>query len=297
MGKTAKRWLIGIGVFFLVILAWGLIEPYFIDVEEEEGSITNLPENWEGEEIAVIGDFQVGMWFDNTATIERIVEDLVEIQPRAVLLTGDYIYHAASDKENEIETITALLSPLTENDIPVFGVLGNHDYAAGTSPGDPDEEMAQEIFTSLEEIGVVMLRNEAAVIPFGENGQADLYVVGIGSLWGGNVDLEAAFETVPDSAPRIVLMHNPDVFNEIETGIASLAIAGHTHGGQIRVPFTEDWSYLALVQPDEVQADGWIDDYGDAVNQLYVNRGIGFSILPMRINCPPEITMFTLTGE
>ena len=64
----------------------------------------------------------------------------------------------------------------------------------------------------------------------------------------------------------------------------------------IRLPFTPEWSWITFRLEDEVHADGWIDGYGAPGNRLYVNRGIGFSVLPIRINCPPEITMFTLSG-
>ena len=90
-------------------------------------------------------------------------------------------------------------------------------------------------------------------------------------------------------------MHNPDTFATVPTGAAPLAVAGHTHGGQLRIPFTPQWTWLTYLAEDRIHADGWIEDYGRAGNRLYVNRGIGFSQLPLRINCPPEITFFTLT--
>ena len=89
-------------------------------------------------------------------------------------------------------------------------------------------------------------------------------------------------------------MHNPDSFEPLPSGTAPLAMAGHTHGGQVRLPFLPEWSWMTFAKEDEVHADGWIDGYGQPGNRLYVNRGIGFSIIPIRINCPPEITLFTL---
>ena len=90
-------------------------------------------------------------------------------------------------------------------------------------------------------------------------------------------------------------MHNPDVFAELPAGTAPLALAGHTHGGQVRLPFMPSWSWFALVTQDAVHTDGWIDDYGAPGNRLYVNRGIGMSGLPVR-NCRPEVTLITLQG-
>lgn len=90
------------------------------------------------------------------------------------------------------------------------------------------------------------------------------------------------------------MMHNPASFALFPANTAPVAVAGHTHGGQIRLPFTPEWSWLTFIKEDRVHADGWIDGYGKQRNHLYVNRGIGFSILLIRINCPPEITLFTL---
>ena len=89
-------------------------------------------------------------------------------------------------------------------------------------------------------------------------------------------------------------MHEPDSFAAFPANAAPLALAGHTHGGQIRIPFTDDWSWMSLFVNEKVRADGWISDFGQAGNRLYVNRGIGFSSFPIRINCRPELTVFTL---
>lgn len=69
-------------------------------------------------------------------------------------------------------------------------------------------------------------------------------------------------------------MHNPDTFPQLPAGSAPVAVAGHTHGGQIRVPFLPEWSYLSLVQEGEVHVDGWVaEEYGEAGNELYVIAG------------------------
>jgi uncharacterized protein len=104
-----------------------------------------------------------------------------------------------------------------------------------------------------------------------------------------------ALAAVPAGAPRIAFMHNPQSFPNFPSDAAPFAVAGHTHGGQVRLPFLPDWSYVKVVRDKEVHVDGWIeDDFGKPGNHLYVNRGIGFSRFPIRINCRPEITYFTL---
>ncbi|MFB6373642.1 MAG: metallophosphoesterase, partial [Bradymonadaceae bacterium] len=100
-----------------------------------------------------------------------------------------------------------------------------------------------------------------------------------------------------EGAHRFVTMHHPDTFAKFPAGTAPVTLAGHTHGGQIQLPGLPRWSWIALSKKDEVHADGWIPDYGKAGNDLYVNRGIGMSVVPMRINCVPEMTVMTLQDE
>ena len=121
--------------------------------------------------------------------------------------------------------------------------------------------------------------------------------MGIGSRYAGQARATAALAQVPAAAPRIIFLHNPDTFSEFPANTAPLVLAGHTHGGQIRLPFTANWSWMSLASDETVHADGWIDGYGQPGNRLYVNRGIGFSSFPVRINCRPELTLFTLQRE
>lgn len=300
--KIVKRLLLILGALIAVLLVWGLVEPYFVNLEEEEAVIPNLPEAWENEKIAVIGDFQIGMWLDNASTVEQMAEKLVELNPSAVLFLGDYIYHSVDNHAKERQRVKELIKPLTDSDIPVFAVLGNHDYGMASQTADPNEELAQEMKSVLQEIGITVLHNEAVPLTHTDGGleqenpsSESLYLVGLGAAWPENANPSSAFDGVPDSAARFVMMHNPETFGTLPAESAPVSVAGHTHGGQMRIPGTPEWSYTALLndkQDDHMY--GWIDDYGATGNHLYINPGIGFSILPLRINCPPEITLFTL---
>ncbi|MEQ9484433.1 MAG: hypothetical protein RIG27_19410 [Coleofasciculus sp. F4-SAH-05] len=125
--------------------------------------------------------------------------------------------------------------------------------------------------------------------------QLAVYLVGIGSHLANKDQPKDAIAQVPSTNPRIVMMHNPKSFPALPANTAPVAVAGHTHGGQIRLPFTPQWSWLALAKNWE-HVDGWSDGYDVSGNNLYVNRGIGFSDLPIRLNCSPEVTLFTLQG-
>ncbi|HEX6386670.1 MAG TPA: metallophosphoesterase [Anaerolineae bacterium] len=305
MGSNAKKIGIGILAIGILLLFYGVfVEPYLIDVEEEVAVIPGLAPAWEEQRIAVTGDMQVGMWLANTSTVRRIVARLVEEQPATVLLLGDFVYHPVPDPDREVQKVIDMLRPLVESRIPVYAVLGNHDYAAPREQSAANEQVAQLVKTSLEAMGIKVLHNQAVPLEppasgTGESSQPDsgLYVVGIGADYPDQARPDVALSGVPGQEPRVVMMHNPDTFGRLPPSSAPLAVAGHTHGGQIRIPFTPEWSWITFKSEDEVHADGWIDDYGAPGNRLYVNRGIGFSVVPIRINAPPEITMFTLRSE
>ncbi|AQQ53908.1 metallophosphoesterase [Planococcus lenghuensis] len=299
--KTWKTVLIAIVIAVAAFLIYGLIEPYLLDVEEEEAAIPNLPAEWEGQEIAVFGDFQVGMWLDNKSTVEEAVEKIVDRDPAAVLILGDFIYHPEDQSEAEVAQAVEVLRPIGEADIPVYTVLGNHDYGLDKKEGNPSPETVERLRNALADMGIEVLHNEAvaldaegAVLADGESG---LYIAGIGSEWAEEDVPAAAFEEIPDEAPRVALMHNPNSFEEIPVDSAPLAVAGHTHGGQISLPGLPQWSWVALTSEEPVHIDGWADsDYGAEGNRLYINRGIGMSAVPIRFNAKPELTFFTLNA-
>lgn len=321
--KYLKYGLIGLAGVTILLLGWGMaIEPYLIDEREEIAEIPGLPAAWEGQRIALIADLQVGMWLANTSTIRRIVDRLIERQPALVLIAGDFIYRPTGEETieeareefepeeiqeslNELDEAIELIKPLMEAGIPVYAVLGNHDYSM-LRPGDIKLEwLAQRVREALTAAGVTVLDNKAVAVappkhrpPLDEDkGNAgSLYVVGIGCRYANNDKPAVALAQVPNKAPRLVLMHHPDSFAKFPANTAPFAMAAHTHGGQIRLPFTPEWSWMNLIVSGEVYADGWIKAYGQPGNRLYVNRGIGFSMIPVRINAVPEVTLFTLRG-
>ncbi|EDX86038.1 Ser/Thr protein phosphatase family protein [Synechococcus sp. PCC 7335] len=293
--KRIKYVAIGLGSAIALLAVWGLIEPRLLNTKEETATIPNLPADWEGKQIVQISDFQIGMWADNPGTARRSVEQAIEANPAAVLVSGDFIYHAGSDPTKEIETAVSIVEPLVDAGIPTYAVLGNHDYGMSSKTADPREQLASTLTAELEAAGIVVLQNESTQMQLADGGEP-LYLVAVGSLWANRDDADAALAEVPESSPRVVLMHNPDSFERFPPNTAPLAVAGHTHGGQMRIPNSPQWSWLKFTQGDEVTADGWIQDYGQAGNNLYVNVGIGMSIIPVRIFCPPEMTLFTLAS-
>lgn len=318
--KRVKYALVGSLGTLSLLLIWGAgIEPRLIAVEEEEATIPNLPREWEGARVALIADLQVGMWLNNSDTIRRVVARLVRERPAAVLIAGDFIYKPLGEEtkkeareelepddygeaSGEVGKAVELLRPLTAAGLHTYAVLGNHDYGMHTRESAKQEWMARMMRESLAGADIRVLENEAVPLPppgrgaSGTAGGVDstLYLVGIGSRFAQNDRPLVALAGVPEESPRLVFMHNPDSFASCPPGAAPLALAAHTHGGQIRLPFTPNWSWMSYLSNSAVHTDGWIENYGRPGNRLYVNRGIGFSYVPIRINCPPEITLFTL---
>lgn len=289
--------LVGIGLILISVLVYGVaIEPRFLlDRQAFEAEIPGLPSEWDGEKVAVLADFQIGMWLDNVGMAEKAVAAAIDEGVALVLLAGDFVYSPAPSETNRatVDQAAEVVRPLVASGIPVVAVLGNHDYSLMTKESDMRPRIAEALESELRAIGVTVLENEAVGVSAPEGG-AQLYVAGIGSVWAENSRPAAALAAVPTGAPRLVLMHNPESYRQIPAGEAPLALAAHTHGGQIRV-LGPTASWLDIVRQGEVVADGWAaDSIGAAGNRLYVNRGIGFSSVPIRINCRPELTLVTL---
>lgn len=291
--QKIKYTLAGIGGIVALLVIWGLIEPRFLNTEKEVAKIPNLPPAWEGKQIGQISDFQVGLWMDNSGTASRSVKQMIDANPAAVLISGDFIYHANPDPSAEIQEAVSIVKPLIDANIPTYAVLGNHDYGMSSKKANPDTQLASALESELEAAGVVVLQNESVAMQLPDS-EDPLYLSAVGSLWANQDNVEAALANVPENSPRIALMHNPDTFERFPANTAPLAVSGHTHGGQMRLPNSPQWSWLRFTQKDKVYADGWAKGYGEPGNSLYVNVGIGMSIVPLRLFCPPELTLFTL---
>ncbi|MGY1683146.1 metallophosphoesterase [Geodermatophilus sp. SYSU D01176] len=289
MSRWLKRIGAALGILLALVLVHGVfVEPRFI-LDEERAAVPmpRIDRSLAGTEVAVVSDFQLGMWFANTGMVEQAVETIVAAEPDVALLAGDFVYSSDPGIETQIDALLELLDPLLDSGIPTFAVLGNHDYAVSA---------ADELETALEDAGVPVLRNEAAPVPGlgGGDGRA-LHVVGVGPDRPGAADVDQALADVPDDAPRVVLMHNPTVFPELPPGSAPLTLAGHTHCGQVRLPGSPRWGYLALTSEERIVADGWApEDHGAEGNRMFVTCGIGFSLAPIRVNAPPQVAFFEL---
>jgi predicted MPP superfamily phosphohydrolase len=274
------------------------IEPRFVDRNDYVGPVPNLPPAWEGKQIALFADLQVGMWWANLNTARKVVNQVVEIRPAAVLIAGDFVYEADSAIDDQMREVVSILQPLLDDRIPVYAVLGNHDYSLMNEGSQKENRIARRVRYVLDSAGVHMMDNRVVALALpdsAKSGGAMLYLVGIGEKWAKNDSSAVAVGKVPAGAARIVFMHDPDSYADIPAGEAPLALAAHTHGMQVGIPWVSDWLWRTRFSDRGAGVAGWIDDYGEKGNRLYVNRGVGFSIVPARLHAPPELTVFTLT--
>lgn len=289
----------GLGLAAAGLLWAAAIEPRLLDEVDVDVRVPFLPPAWHGQRLAALGDLQIGVWWANTDTSRRAISRVVEARPAAVLLLGDFLYHPSPDRKKALADVSEILTPLAASDIPVFAVLGNHDYGLDDEQTAPPAELAKEVRRRLGSLGITVLENSAVKLPNpkGDTQQeaAPLYLAGIGVDEAGHSDPTAAISAIPDEQPRIVMMHNPHAFQRLPPGSAPFAVAGHTHGAQVRIPILPGRSWLARHEDEPAHVSGWAaPEFGEQGNRLYVNRGIGFSGLPVRFGARPELTHFRL---
>jgi uncharacterized protein len=285
-----------VGAAALGIIWAAGIEPRLLDVAEVTARVPGLPPEWEGQRIAALGDLQVGVWYANTDTARRAVDRALRERPAAILLLGDYLYHPAPHRQDALALVRQLLAPLRESGIPIYAVLGNHDYGLDDDATPPPAELAESVRDMLRDLGIRVLENEAVRLTHSGGGEGAVWLAGIVSHDGKDQEPARALATIPEGAPRIVVMHNPHSFQGLPRGAAPFAVAAHTHGAQVRFPFLPGRSWLARKEAQPAHIAGWAAaDFGEPGNHLYVNRGIGFSALPVRFNARPELTLFRLT--
>ena len=228
--------------------------------------------------IAQLSDFHFDNYF-SVAPIRKAVEIINKLQPDVVALTGDFVTAPvfSSDKKKAaapIEPCAELLAQLKSR-LGLYACLGNHDGATD----------ALRVVDTLRAKNIAVLRNSA--IPLEKDGKR-LWLAGIDDVLEGNADLAMTLKDIPTDDPVILMAHEPDFATHVAKFPVDLQLSGHTHGGQIRIPF-----FGAPVLP-ELGVEFPMGLYQVGKLTLYTNVGIGTVRLPVRFFCPAEITLFTL---
>lgn len=217
---------------------------------------------------ALLGDFHFDPLYE-TDYLSDVVARTSALAPDLVLFAGDFV----SDSAERVAELADILAR-TEAKAGRFAVLGNHDH--WVAPGRVEAVLAAA--------GISVLRNRSVPLP----GRPGWFLTGLESFWGGTPSLTPITET-PADARHILLVHEPDSFDLLTDPRIALQLSGHSHGGQVRVPFG---GAVCLPSWGKKYPAGLYERGG---RRLYVNRGIGTVKRHFRINCRPEITLLRLT--
>jgi predicted MPP superfamily phosphohydrolase len=276
---TRRNFLIGAGAAAAGLALYsGEIARHELDTVYRTIPITNLPSPFHGYRIAQLSDIHLDE-FTEPFFLERAVSHINALTPDLVLLTGDFVTRGAFSfmvstraANRCAEILSTLTAPLR------YAVLGNHDVSLS----------APLVISALTSHSTPVLVNQHIAI---ERGGDRLWICGAEDPGTSHPDLDL---TVPASpgAPVILMAHEPDFADDViqhpRGPLVDLMLAGHSHGGQIRLPLV---GALVLPPMGVKYVEG---HFRFNQMQLYVNRGLGTVGLPFRLNCPPEITILTL---
>lgn len=240
-----------------------------IELTEHRISLPGLPESFRGLRIVQLTDIHHGIYFPEAA-LNLVVEMTNKLNPDIVALTGDFVTRS----RNYIEPVAEILSGLQATE-GIYAVLGNHDFRVG----------ADQIASALDHNGIEVLRNRHVTLR--RRGQK-LCLAGIDDFLY-RADLPSALRGISDHTPTVLLSHNPAIIEDASRMGISLVLSGHTHGGQVRLPLVG----CVYGRSDEKMR---FKKGRDSLRgtQIYVSRGLGTVVLPIRYGCPPEIPHFVL---
>ncbi len=239
------------------------------EITERTICLDVLPEAFNGFRVVQLTDIHYGVFLPEDM-LRQAVEMVNELEPDLVALTGDFVTYSRA----YIEPVAEILSGI-ESRHGAFAVLGNHDFRVG----------AEQVTGALEERGIEVLRNRHTKLR--RRGQS-LHLAGIDD-WYYRPDLANALRGIPRNAATILLSHNPSIIRAAARANVPLVLSGHTHGGQVNLPLLGNiWGR----SPEQLKYKvGWAR-LGQT--QIYVSRGIGTIVVPVRFRCPAEIANLTL---
>jgi uncharacterized protein len=249
------------------------LEAKWCRVRRARVALPNLRKSFEGTTVAFLSDVHHGP-FTPRSYVRSIVEMTNALKPDLVLLGGDYCHNGPRYIAPALEELGKLKAPMGR-----FAVLGNHDHWDGY----------KESVEGLEAAGIPLLRNKGVWV---EKGFARLRIGGVGDLWCDTQDVDKALGDATADDATILLSHNPDLAETLRDPRVGLMLSGHTHGGQVVVPF-----YGAPQVPSaygQKYLHGLVQ--GPSCN-VFVSRGVGTVGPPVRLFCRPEIVLLTLTGR
>lgn len=265
------------GVLTIGIAGYGVfIEPNWSKLETIHLKLPRLPRGFSGIRVVQISDIHMGGWM-NLDRFQRVADLINAQEPDLLLISGDFLigHDHAEISQQAVNDLVVGLSRLA-NSFPTFAVLGNHDYWT-------DAETVRRMLNSCR---ITDLTNTVFTL---RRGDERLYLCGVDDVWEGDARLDDVIAQLRDDSAAILLAHEPDFADtSAMTGRFDLQLSGHTHGGQVVLP---------LLGPPVLPYLG--QKYSSGLYKIgemfqYTNRGVGMARLPIRINCPPEVTLIVL---
>lgn len=261
-----------IAVMVVIYLYWGNTK---IGVTNITVTSENIPDEFNGFKIVHISDLHNAEFGDG----QKDLIDKIEAQDADIIvITGDMIDSRRTDVDKAVELITGL-----GNKIPVYYVTGNHESRV---------REYNELESKLIENGVTVLKNESVKI---EKDSSFINVIGVDDPSFG-MSANDIFHTVSElktDGYDVLLSHRPELFETYCESGAELVLCGHAHGGQVRIPFIG-----GIVAPNQgLFPEYTAGSYKSGSTEMIVSRGLGNSIIPLRVNNPPELVVITLSGE
>jgi predicted MPP superfamily phosphohydrolase len=257
-----------------------LIEPNLPRVVGKEIRLQRWPERLDGFTIALLSDFHYDPYF-SVHPLRAAIDKVNALRPQLIALTGDFVsvpvFGDPVDGAALAEPCAHLLSKMRAP-FGLWGVMGNHDAFT-----DPDR-----VTSALRAVGIKVLSNQS--LPIESNG-GRFWLGGVDDVLGRTADLDSTLEKVPTGEATVLLAHEPDYADRVRRHPVDLQLSGHTHGGQVRLPLIRP-SYLPELGRKYVRGL-----YKVGALTLYTTPGLGTVGIPVRFNCPPEITFLTLRRE
>src|SRR6266496_480781 len=243
-------------------------EPFMLAIERQEIFLRRLPKALDGLRLVHLSDLHYGP-LTNTEHLKRAIKAANDLRPDLIALTGDYI----SQDRMYAAPCAELVGKLRARH-GVYAILGNHDHWT-------DAKLIADLFRAE---GIRMLINEGMRIDI--NG-ASFWLAGVDDTMVGLEDLTLALAGCSDTELRILLAHNPIILRRAAAADVDLVLSGHTHGGQVTLRPEKNRSG----RPRRRMLRG-LGRRGNT--QIYVTRGLGTVVLPIRYGCPPEVSVLEL---
>lgn len=244
-----------------------LIEPYILTIKHLKIDNPDL----KGLKIVFASDFHIKPY--EMFRLKKIVNKINEQNPDLILLGGDYVNSHNPKYTCPIEDIASELKNLKAKN-GVIGVLGNHDNWQGKD----------KILKALADANITILQNENIPLALYKDNTSELkkvFIAGLEDIQTQTPNIKKALENTKN--PTILLTHSPDTFPEVSDNVF-LTLAGHTHGGQVVI-------FTPILVPSKYHIKYAYGLKNEGNKKLYITRGLGSSILPIRFNCPPEIVV------